>query len=191
MLLNKISIRKHVLSKRDAIRANIRIEKNKKIKDKLIGLSEFKAANKILLYAAFRNEVDTADLIRHCISSRKITVLPKVDKKNNELKLYEIKDISELSSGYLGIPEPDVSEDRLCLIEDMEIIIVPGVAFDEDCGRLGYGKGFYDKLLSKVRSKIIGLAYEEQIVERIEVDAHDIKMDNIITDERIIECKGV
>lgn len=202
MLSNKLSIRRYVLSKRNALREDIRMEKSKKIKDKLIGLPEFEASHKILLYASFRSEVDTADLIRYCITNGKTTVLPKVDKQNNELKLYEIKDTSELSSGYLGIPEPDVSEDRLCLVEDMDFIIVPGVAFDEDCSRLGYGKGFYDKLLiklqtpnpvrlkgrSKLRTHIFALAYEEQIVERIAVDTHDIKMDKIITDERIIEC---
>lgn len=195
MLSDKLSIRRYVLSKRDSLSEEIRREKDKKIKDKLIGLSGFKASHKILLYASFRSEVGTADLVKYCIANGKTTVLPKVDKQNNELKLYEIKDMSELSSGYLGILEPDVSEERLFSVEDMDCIIVPGVAFDEHCNRLGYGKGFYDKLLSRVKSQgsvgkvAIALAYEEQIVERIPVDTHDIKMDKIITDRRIIDCR--
>lgn len=201
MLSDKLSIRRYVLSKRDSLREEIRREKDKKIKDKLIGLSGFKAFHKILLYASFRSEVDTIDLVKYCITNGKITVLPKVDKQNNELKLYEIKDMSELSSGYLGILEPDVSEDRLFSVEDMDCIIVPGVAFDEHCNRLGYGKGFYDKLLAKGKRQkakgvisrqpsafIIALAYEEQIVESIPAEPHDIRMDRIITDKRIIEC---
>lgn len=195
MLSDKLSIRRYVLSKRDSLSEEIRREKDKKIKDKLIGFSWFKASHKILLYASFRSEVDTIDLVKYCITNGKTTVLPKVDKQNNELKLYEIKDMSELSSGYLGILEPDVSEDRLFSVEDMDCIIVPGVAFDGHCNRLGYGKGFYDKLLSRFKSQglvgkvAIALAYEEQIVERIPVDTHDIKMDKIITDRRIIDCR--
>jgi 5-formyltetrahydrofolate cyclo-ligase len=80
----------------------------------------------------------------------------------------------------------------------MDLFVVPVVAFDEDCSRLGYGKGFYDKLLSevksqksKVKSPIIAIAYEEQVVKSIPSELHDIKMDKIITDKRIIECKSV
>ena len=86
-------------------------------------------------------------------------------------------------------------------IEDIDLAIVPGIAFDEQCNRLGYGKGFYDKLFNKlakrlnsqrsaVSGRIIALAYEEQIVESIPADSHDIKMDKIITDKRIIDCHG-
>jgi 5-formyltetrahydrofolate cyclo-ligase len=129
-------------------------------------------------------------------------VLPRVDKQNNELKIYEIKDTEELVKGYFGIPEPNVSADisanisesRRMNVEHMDLILVPGVAFDEQCNRLGYGKGFYDKLLSRVRGQgssvkcLIALAYEEQIVGSIPSESHDIKMDKIITDKRIIEC---
>lgn len=199
MLADKSDIRKYILSRRDFISEESRKEKDKKIKDRLIGLPEFKASNKILLYASFRSEVDTLDLLKYCIANGKVAVLPKVDKQNNELEIYDIKDVGELASGYFGIPEPNVSEDRRMSVENMDLILVPGVAFDEQCNRLGYGKGFYDKFLTKVKDKrslqpsafIIALAYEEQIVEALPSEVHDIKMNKIITDKRIIECKGV
>ncbi|MDI6727531.1 MAG: 5-formyltetrahydrofolate cyclo-ligase [Thermodesulfovibrionales bacterium] len=194
MLTGKSDIRKYILSRRDSIREEIRKDKDREIKERLLALSEFKASHKILLYASFRSEVDTFDLLKYCVAHGKVVVLPKVDKQDNELKLYEIKDTGELISGYLGISEPDVPEDRLMNVEHMDLILVPGVAFDEKCNRLGYGKGFYDKLLSGVRGQgsrvkgLIAMAYEEQIVEALPSEPHDIKMDKIITDKRIIEC---
>ena len=195
-MIDKISIRKHILSYRDAIPKEIKKIKDEKIKDTLVELQIFKNAKRILFYASFRNEVDTFDLIKYSLSKSKDIYLPKVDVKNNELLLYQIKDTSELSKGYLGILEPDVSEERRIELERLDLVIVPGVAFDYECNRLGYGKGFYDKLLAKIKSpaiemhiyKKIGLAYEEQIIKAIPSLSHDIKMDMIITDEKIIEC---
>lgn len=190
---SKKLIRKEILSRRNLIDEETKKYKDRKIKELLTGLPEFIQSHVILLYASFKSEVDTTGLIEYCLTDGKVTVLPKVDSINNQLRLYEIKNIKELSSGYSGIPEPDVPEDRGMRAEDMDLIIVPGVAFDENCSRLGYGKGFYDKLLSVIRGQglgfsIIGLAYEEQIVESIPYESHDVKMDKIITDKRIIEC---
>ena len=193
MLSDKKFIRRHALQIRDSV--SHKAAKDEKIKEALIAMPEFKRSDKILLYASFRSEVDTFELLKYCLLNKKRTILPKVDIKNMELRLYEIKDISELSTGYLGIPEPNVSEDKYMQLKDMDLIIVPGAAFDENCSRLGYGKGFYDKLLSGVRDwglgiRIIGLAYEEQVVKFIPSDEHDIKMDKIITDKRVIEHYG-
>jgi 5-formyltetrahydrofolate cyclo-ligase len=207
---SKKSIRKEVLHRRNLIDEETKRYKDRKIRELLTGLPEFIQSHAILLYASFRSEVDTTVLIEYCLAAGKVAVLPKVakvakvakvDSINSRLRLYEIKDIKELSSGYYGIPEPDVPEDRGMRAEDMDLIVVPGVAFGEDCSRLGYGKGFYDKLLSEVRSqkpalsevegsevRFIGLAYEEQVVKSIPSESHDIKMDKIITDKRIIEC---
>jgi 5-formyltetrahydrofolate cyclo-ligase len=195
---SKKSIRKEILSRRNLIDEETKKYKDRKIKELLTGLPEFIQSHVILLYASFKSEVDTTRLIEYCLAAGKVAVLPKVakvDSINSRLRLYEIKDIKELSSGYYGIPEPDVSEDRGMRAEDMDLIVVPGVAFGEDCSRLGYGKGFYDKLLSEVRRqksedriRIIAIAYEEQVVESIPSESHDIKMDKIITDKRIIEC---
>lgn len=198
---SKKSIRKEVLRRRNLIDEETKRYKDRKIKELLTGLPEFIQSHTILLYASFRSEVDTTVLIEYCFAAGKVAVLPKVakvakeDSINSRLRLYEIRDIKELSSGYYGIPEPDVPEDRGMRAEDMDLIVVPGVAFGEDCSRLGYGKGFYDKLLSGVRrqktedrSLIIAIAYEEQVVKSIPSESHDIKMDKIITDKRIIEC---
>lgn len=186
----KALIRKEVLFRRDSLTEKLKIGKQIKIKETLLTLPEFKDARIILFYASFRSEVDTFDLIKYCFIKGKLIALPKVDREHDKLTLYEIKNMDEVLKGYCGIPEPAVSECRKKHISEIDLAIVPGVAFDEQCNRLGYGKGFYDKLLGGAKIKTIGLAYEEQIVKSIPSQRHDIKMNKIITDKRIIECHG-
>lgn len=198
---DKSLIRKEVLVCRDSINNKLKMVKDERIKETLLKLPEFRSAHKVLLYASFRSEVDTSDLLKYCLARGKITVLPRVERQKGELRLYEIRDIGEIALGYLGIPEPVVNEDRRINIEEVDLAIVPGVAFDEKCDRLGYGMGFYDKLLSGIRDwgleaterntkpYLIALSYAEQIVEMIPSRQHDIKMDRIITDKRIITCR--
>ena len=192
-LLDKKSLRKEIILRRDAIPSEIRELKNKAIEEWLTGLNWFRKARTILFYASFRSEVNTEKLIRQSLEDRRITVLPRVVKISETLKLYVIRNWADLASGSWGILEPIEAGKRELQAVDIDIVIAPGVAFDESCNRLGYGKGYYDKLLSGRRSSeckplIVGLAYEEQIVSSLPCNPHDIKMDIVITDKRIITC---
>ncbi|MEW6068450.1 MAG: 5-formyltetrahydrofolate cyclo-ligase [Nitrospirota bacterium] len=184
----KTGIRKEILKKRNEILPDIKSEKDALIKQWLFNLPEVAEAKVILFYASFRSEVDTADMIKESFRIGKRIVLPKVDRENHRLTLYEIKDIKELSTGYMGIPEPFLSEERLMTIDDVDIVIIPGAAFDYSGNRLGYGEGYYDILLSERKEKmpIVALAYEEQLVDSIPSESHDIKVNIIVTDKRII-----
>jgi len=189
---NKKTLRQETLLKRDAIPENIKQEKDAAIRQRLIGLPEFTKAKTILFYASFRSEADTMELIKTALSEGKRVALPKVDKKDRRLLLYEIEDIRELAQGYMGILEPSASKERLTGLDDMDLIIIPGAAFDASGNRLGYGAGFYDRLLAEIKDKIpvIAPAYEEQIVENIPSEPHDVKVSKIVTDKRVIECEG-
>lgn len=189
-LSDKKSIRQRAFALRDAISPEVRSLKGERIKNALIALDAFDKASSVMLFASFRSEVDTFKIISHCLSKEKRTVLPKSDADNCRLLLYEIKSMDELVKGYFGIPEPEVSADRLILIEDIEFILVPGVAFDSKCNRVGYGKGFYDRLLSRRTAPAFALAYEEQIFDSVPTDKYDVMLDGIITDERVIRCNG-
>ncbi len=102
--------------------------------------------------------------------------------------LYEVKHMDELTPGYMGIPEPPQMDERLVGIDDADLVIIPGAGFDFAGNRLGYGAGYYDSLLSQRTRKIpvIALAYEEQIVDSIPAETHDVKVDMIVTDKRVI-----
>ncbi|MBI5675842.1 MAG: 5-formyltetrahydrofolate cyclo-ligase [Nitrospirae bacterium] len=194
----KKSLRALLLAKRDSI-----TKENKKIKDsairkRLFSLEYFKEAKTILFYASFRSEAETLKAIQNTLKLNKRVALPVVDTEHKQLKLYEVHDISELSPGYMGIPEPVAVRALNISLNEIDIEIIPGIGFDPKGNRLGYGSGYYDKLLShkskrlsktKGRITTIALAFEEQIAEKIPSEPHDIRVDLIVTDKRLIRCK--
>jgi 5-formyltetrahydrofolate cyclo-ligase len=187
---DKSGIRQQVLRKRDSLDPGKKERKDRFIKKQLFLLPEFQSSPVILFFASFRSEVSTASLIEEALRMGKKVVLPSVDPVHKELRLYEIKDVNELSPGYMGIPEPAVPSDRERDVNDVTVVIMPGAAFDLRGNRLGYGEGYYDRLLSRLRRKIplIALAYEGQIVDSLPSEPHDIRVHIIVTDERVIQC---
>jgi 5-formyltetrahydrofolate cyclo-ligase len=189
----KKSLRDILLKKRDHIKPELKKAKEAAIKKRLFALFDFKRAKSILFYASFRSEVDTITCLQDALKLRKRISLPVVDTKNKKLKLFEIRDISELAPGYMGIPEPTVKKGREILLKDVDIAIIPGIGFDITGSRLGYGAGYYDRLLGHESQKedliTVALAFEEQIVPKVPNEGHDVKVDKIITEKRIINCK--
>ena len=196
--VDKKSLRKEITLRRDSLSPDIRKIKDQAACARLTALNAYRKAGTILLYASFRSEVDTENLIRQALADNRIVVLPRCDQSDETLKLFSIREWSDLVPGCWGILEPLEAIDRAIDIRSVDIVIAPGVAFDEDCNRLGYGKGYYDKLLSKresvagapLRPLVVGLAYEEQIVPSIPCSPHDMQMDFVITDKRNIYCHG-
>lgn len=188
----KSRIRQQVLEKRDSLAPGARKSKDLLIKEKFLSLSEFRRSPVILFFASFRSEVATVPLIEEALRRGKKVVLPSVDPAHKELRLYEIREPDELSPGYMGIPEPAVSVERERDINDVTLVVMPGAAFDSMGNRLGYGGGYYDKLLARLRRRIplIALAYEEQIVDSLPPEPHDIKVYVIVTDKRVIRCRS-
>lgn len=203
----KKKIRARLLRKRDSIPPELKVQKEAAIEKRLFGLEEFMRATSVLAYVSFRSEVDTTRFLQDIINSGKKLVLPVVDSRHKVLRIYEIKETSELEYGYMGILEPGVRENREVALPDMDLIIIPGAGFDLKGNRLGYGGGYYDKLLSEIRDQGLGaskkeptpnpqspiplfvaIAFEEQIAEEIPSEPHDIRMDIIITDNRLIRC---
>jgi 5-formyltetrahydrofolate cyclo-ligase len=184
----KQELRKTLLYRRDSIPPDKKLQKETAIRESLFGIEAFRKAKCLLLYASFRSEVDTLKYLDDIISSGKKLVLPLVDREHKSLSLYEVKDASELAKGYMGIPEPGITEGREVDLKDIDLIIIPGTGFDPHGNRLGYGGGYYDRLLGNAEKHLpaIALAFEEQLAEQIPAEPHDIKMDIIITDKRVI-----
>lgn len=184
---DKAGLRKELLSKRDNIPPVVRAAKNRLVLERMLSLDEFKKASVIFFFASFRTEVDTTEMIKSALTSGKRVMLPKVDKGNHELLLFEIRDFVELAPGYMGIPEPPVSEKQMS-INDADIVIIPGAGFDASGNRIGYGGGYYDRLLSGLQKDIpiIAPAFEEQIEDCIPSGPHDIRVNMIVTDRRVI-----
>jgi putative methylase len=175
---SKQQLRASAKDRRDALPLKERMEYSQRIIDSLLPLLE--DADTILLYASIGSEVATHGLIKHLLESKRV-VLPKVHQA--ELELYEIKRFEDLSFGAMHILEPANGEP--ISPTDIDIAIVPLVAFDTRCNRLGYGKGFYDRLLPQLSTPTIGLAFEEQKVASIPKERHDVALNRIITEKRI------
>lgn len=193
----KKRLREKLLGKRNAIPPERKVQKEAAIESRLFGLDLFKKANTVLLYVSFRSEVDTRRYLQDVIQMGKKLILPVVDTRHRILKLYELKDTAELVPGYMRIPEPGVRNNRRVPLNDVDLVIIPGTGFDLKGNRLGYGGGYYDRLLSYEAKQLaktdkhiptVALAFEEQIGEEIPAEPHDIKVDMIVTDERLIHC---
>jgi len=182
----KKAIRKQVLAARDRLTPEQRAEKSRQIEGRLFSLPEFRSARVVMFFAAFRSEVDTGQMIRRALSEGKRIVLPRV--AGADLSLFEISDPdADVAPGAWGIPEP--CEDRPVRLDAIDLIIVPGAAFDCQGNRLGYGAGFYDKLLSSFAGPTVALAFEVQIVPRVPADLHDIPITRIATEGRVIQAR--
>jgi 5-formyltetrahydrofolate cyclo-ligase len=179
----KHQIRIQTLAARDSLTPEERRKKSSEIEVRLFGLPEFRDARTVMFFASFRSEVETIPMIRRALAHGKRIILPKV--KGKVLGLYEIADFDkDVSPGAWGIPEPD--ESSAVPLDEIGLIIVPGAAFDSQGNRLGYGAGFYDKLLLAFRGMTVALAFEEQVVPYVPADPYDVPVKKIVTEKRII-----
>ncbi len=190
-MIDKALLRKELLKRRDSIPSEVRKSKERVINERLMSLDEIRNANVLFFFASFRSEVNTLDAIAQLLSDGKRLVLPKVDRERHTLLLYEVKGVEELTAGYMNILEPAVlTEERVVDINNVDAVIIPGAGFDAGGNRIGYGGGYYDRLLSLLTRHVpvVAPAYEEQIVESVPAEPHDIRADMIVTDRRVIRC---
>jgi 5-formyltetrahydrofolate cyclo-ligase len=186
----KNRIRKELIYKRKNLSKKEVFEKSKKIKDRLFKLSEFKKAITILFYVSYNNEVFTHEMIKECIKDKKNVIVPISDKENRQLILSKLNFFEDLKPGSYDILEPKKDKVQEVSIYDIDLIIVPGVGFDDSGHRIGHGKGYYDNLLRDSANTLhIGLAFESQIVKKIPTKAHDLPVQKIVTEKRIIDCR--
>jgi len=180
----KKKIRKDTLNLRRSLTEESVVLNSQRISDSIIKLNLITSKN-TLLYMDFRNEVMTKQLIDYTINHFGSVLLPRVVDK--ELTIHEIFSLDDLILSKLGILEPNSSNQ--VDISTIDLILAPGVAFDENCYRLGYGGGFYDRLLSQKRKEVqvVALAFEIQIIDKVPTEPHDYKMDMIVTQSRILK----
>ncbi len=183
----KQELRKEALLRRKNLPSEKRREKSEVIIKYLIQSPFFKQAKRILFYASFDQEVETWEGIKTALAQGKEVYLPRTNIKEKSLSLHRLFDLKELTPGAYGILEPPAQNPKIPP-EDLDLVICPGVAFDLQGGRLGYGGGYYDRLLSRAqKAKRIALAFECQIFRALPLEAHDIHMEIIITEKGLKE----
>ena len=169
----KEELRKTILEKRLVLPADQIHLLSKPIQEKLIKGPLWSSCEKVGLYAPIKNEVETKLLFMQALEMGYSVYFPRVEQG---IRFYEIHDPSDLQKGAWGIPEPKDNCSSLEKLEELELIVVPGIVFDKKGHRLGYGKGFYDNLLKNFPNQTVGLAYDFQVVEELPVDTHDCRL---------------
>lgn len=174
----KQTLRKQYLT----IRSQIEDKETKSqiIINKILTSDDYQQAHTIALYYALEDEVHTIPLIQQALLDQKRVCLPKVISKN-EMVFYEIHSFNDVASGHFNIYEPTTS--FIVDSEQIDFMIVPGICFDKQHYRIGFGKGYYDRYLKDTTIHTIGICYQEQLVDSIPIDEHDVALDDVITDK--------
>ena len=185
--LNKKEIRREVIAKRDLLKNKIELDEviEKKLKDNKI----YKNSKNIFIYLGFGSEINTIKYVEDFLDEGKKIIIPYTDMKNKVMHGIEINTLDGLKKNKFGILEP-ADTSKIFNKEDIDLVIMPGVAFDRSGNRVGYGGGYYDKFLSEINSDIptIALAYDIQILEEVPSEKHDIKVHMVITEKETIKC---
>ncbi len=155
---------------------------------RLSTLHEFQTARAIAFYSSTQGEVKTDELIDLALREGKKIAMPKVNTKSVAITFYQIRSRKNMKLGKHGILEPDGDHGSIVTGAELDIMIVPGIAFDPNCERLGYGKGYYDSFLREIGAMKVGLAFDFQIVPKIKRVEGDVKMDFVITESRLLHC---
>lgn len=182
--MEKSALRKQILSLRKKLSVEEITVLSNKINNQLISLDIFKKSNFIALYIPIKNEVDVRPLL-DC--EGKHFLFPRVENGTKKLSFYEAENMDDFEKGSFNIPEPKTTLNKI-EIENIDLFIVPGVAFSEKCERIGYGGGFYDSTLKykNKNARTLGVAFDFQIVEKGFSEPFDERLDAVATPERII-----
>ena len=195
--MNKQQIRKQVLAMRDNLSQEERERGAVLLTERVCGHQWFYRSNIILAFVSYKSEIDTTQIIEEALRLGKKVYVPRVEQKDSEqaccgetqseLAFYRIKSMTELTTGYKGIPEPAATENERYVYypEEAEqtLMLMPGAVFDKMRNRIGYGKGFYDRFLAdkeNLQLRTIGVGFACQLVEELPSEAWDIKPYQVI-----------
>ncbi|MDD4688150.1 MAG: 5-formyltetrahydrofolate cyclo-ligase [Eubacteriales bacterium] len=181
--------KKGLRQKFSQVRKNVanRLQKDKVITDIFKNSDLYKKANSVMFYVSMEQEVDTKRMIATALADGKRVFVPKVTGKG-EMCVCEISDAQSFERSNFGVYEPvnPVVVDK----DAVELIVVPGMAFDKSGTRLGYGGGFYDRFLSDVKCDTVGFCYEVCLTDKLIKEITDIGVEYIITEKGLISCGG-
>ena len=191
MLAEKRRLRTLLRQQRRALSAQAVRKNSRRITARLCARAMFRQARQILLYSPDDNEVDTEGLWQEARRRGIAVYYPRVTADKQQVEFVRRHDSQPLIPGVFDILVPP-GEDMLTSVTQTDLILIPGVGFDQTGHRLGRGRGYYDRAVKGVLAGAlrVGLAHECQIVSRLPVDPHDERVDYIVTEKRLIECVG-
>lgn len=189
-LSTKEELREHILDIRNRYDESKLSSMSQAINNKLNHLSEFKEALNVSTYVSKSKEVGTIDFIMKALRNGKNVLIPIVEKGKKDLRFSQLLGMEELEEGSFGVLEPKENFRRFISGSEVDIAIIPGVVWSIEGHRIGYGKGYYDRYLSSLDKNIptVGLSYDFQLKSKVPVRKHDIGVQIIVTESKIIRC---
>jgi 5-formyltetrahydrofolate cyclo-ligase len=182
----KEALRQRYAALRRALSAQARAERAERANQLLVGHQVFLRARCVLAYVSLRFELDPGAAVARAHALGKRVALPRVDVESGELRMHAYIPGDELSESGFGVREPQPSAPPVAA-EDVDLVLVPGLAFDVRGYRLGYGKGFYDRLLPRLTCATrVGLAFELSLLAEVPNHEHDVPVDVLVTDKRVL-----
>jgi 5-formyltetrahydrofolate cyclo-ligase len=191
--VEKEQLRRYILRLRDRQSARDVEQKSMEIIDQILHLHEYVRARGIACYVSKDTEVDTRPLIRKALDSNKHVLVPVVKKGDIDLFFSEIKDLGkELVPGSFNISEPRPEFLRPTSLDTVDILFVPGIAWDKEGYRLGWGRGYFDRVLKVLPGHVrsIGLSFNLQFVSRVPRDQFDVPVNMVVTESRVVRCRA-
>lgn len=187
----KQTLRQSIIAARSKIPDSERRALSALIAQRLMALDAYRVAGTVLGYMNFGAEFAASAWVQQALSDGKRVLLPKVNRASNELDLYQVTDLQrDVAPGLWDIPEPLPERCAAARLDEADFILLPGVAFGRDGARLGYGGGFYDKLLARPNHcpALVAAAYSLQVAANIPQEATDRKVQWLVTEYETIEC---
>ena len=183
----KRALRRAVLVERDALPMEERSARSEAIAERLLELPEVADARTVMAFWSFGSEVDTAPLIAGLRSRGTTIALPRIE--GDDVVPVMATPGAPMTETSFGAMEP--ADGRVLEVAELDLVVVPGVAFDRSCDRVGYGGGYYDRLLGKCRegAASIAIAFSVQIVDRVPTGAIDRRIDGVVTELEVIRCR--
>lgn len=186
----KASLRRSAKQSRARISERDRAAWSAAIRGRLVALDRWRAAGTVALYAPIAGEADVIPLVEKARGSGKRVVFPRANTATHSLEFFEVCSASELRPGAYGVPEPPAEEAKRIPAGQIDLLVLPGLAFDLEGRRLGFGGGYYDRLLGSSPRPAIGVAFESQIHTALPGEAHDCGVDIVVTEARSIAVAG-
>lgn len=188
----KKDLRKELLAKRSQLSREDVAFKSSSISKQLISNPIYEKANHVMVYLSFRNEVETASIIKDLFDNNKKVYIPLTVPDTREMIVSELLDLEkDLEIGNFGVLEPKKDAVRPVPIDTLDLVLVPGVGFDKRGYRVGYGGGYYDRFLPKLSQAVptVALAFDVQMIEKAPTDQYDFPVQYVITEEEFIDCR--
>ncbi len=193
MSSTKAQLRARVLAARDALTPHARAAASLQLDARVQALPEWQAACTVLLYLGIRTEYDPRRLAEQVLASGRQLVLPRILRQSHTLEIRAVSDLQlDLQPGVWGLQEPDPARCALVAPAALDLVLVPGVAYDLSGGRIGYGAGYYDRLLADpaLQAPRISALFREQLVSAVPREPHDLPVDVLVLPDGMLRVPG-